>query len=80
MPKRISKTHHEYARQALAPGDEFEAEAKHLPMLLALGRIEPEPGEAGYVAGAESARVSEVVPRVAGAKARTKQIIHRADA
>jgi hypothetical protein len=78
MPKRISKAHHEYARQALAPGDEFEVESKDIPLLLAIGRIEPKRGEPGYLAASE--RAASVLPRTAGTKEKAKQIIHKADA
>jgi len=49
MPTRISKTTHEYAGRVLSKGDEFEVEQEHIPLLLAIGRIEPEEGEEGYL-------------------------------
>lgn len=48
MPKRISKVAHEYAGRQLSKGDEFECEQQDIPLMSALGRIEPEEGEEGY--------------------------------
>jgi hypothetical protein len=50
MPIRTSKTEHEYPyghrRQV---GDRFDVDDKDVPVLLVLGRIDPEAGEAGFV-------------------------------
>jgi hypothetical protein len=49
MPQqRTSKTTHEYAGRVLSKGDMFECEQQDIPLLLAIGRIEPEEGEKGY--------------------------------
>lgn len=49
MPTRISKTAHQYAGRDLSAGDQFDIEPQHVVLLLALGRIEPEKGEVGYI-------------------------------
>lgn len=49
MPDRISKTEHEYAGRRLSKGDMFHVEQQDIPLLLAIGRIEPEEGEEGYL-------------------------------
>lgn len=54
--ERIAKTAHEYAGRDLKPGDRFEVEAPHVPLLLALERIEPEEGEPGFVAETRPSR------------------------
>lgn len=46
--QRISKAEHEYGGRRLKVGDRFHVEPKDVELLLALGRIEPEEGEAGY--------------------------------
>lgn len=50
MQERISKVAHEYAGRQLKVGDAFDIEPDHVPLLLALGRIEPAECELGYVA------------------------------
>lgn len=50
MPERTSKVAHEYAGRQLTAGERFEVEPQHVVLLLAIGRIEPEEGEAGYIA------------------------------
>lgn len=47
--ERTSKKDHEYGGKQLKAGDRFEVEdERHLPILLAFGRIEPIEGEQGY--------------------------------
>lgn len=50
MPERTAKVATEYAGRKLAVGDRFEVEPNHVGILLAVGHIEPENGEPGYVA------------------------------
>lgn len=48
--ERTSLKDHEYGGKQLKAGDKFEIEdPKHVPILLAFGRIAPEPGELGFV-------------------------------
>lgn len=49
MPKRMSRIAQEYSGRAVAVGERFEVEAQDVSLLLAIGRIEPEEGEAGYI-------------------------------
>lgn len=49
MQERISKVAHEYAGRKLTVGEVFECAPRDVKLLLALGRIEPEEGEPGYV-------------------------------
>lgn len=47
MPIRTSKTEHEYPYgHKRVAGEKFEVEAPHVEVLIGLGRIEPEPGDA----------------------------------
>lgn len=46
MPIRTSKTAHEYPYgHPRKPGEEFEVAAQDIPLMLALGRIEPGPDD-----------------------------------
>lgn len=49
MPERVSKVEHEYAGRRLKVGERFDCEPQHVAMMLAIGRVEPEEGEPGYV-------------------------------
>lgn len=42
---RIAKVEQEYAGRRLQVGEAFEPEPQHVPLLLALGRIEPMDGD-----------------------------------
>lgn len=60
MPKKTTQTRttkipHEYWGKLLGVGEKFECEPEHVWLLLTMGRIEPEPGEEGYVASVKDA-------------------------
>lgn len=54
MPIRTSKTEHEYPYgHRRRVGDRFRVDESDVDVLLALGRIESEPGEQGHVPGSK---------------------------
>lgn len=62
--ERTSKRDHEYGGKQLKAGDKFEVEdEKHIPILLAFGRIEPLEGELGYVAAGDQQPQPSVKPQ-----------------
>lgn len=49
MQKRISKGGHEYEGRQIEVGETIMVDEIHIPLLLAMGWIEPKKGELGYV-------------------------------
>jgi hypothetical protein len=72
MPIRTSKTEHEYPYGHLRRvGEQFHVDQSDVDVLLALGRIDAEPDEQGYVPGsnADPARSAYATRDMTGARA-----------
>lgn len=49
MVIRVSKAIQRYAGKDIAVGESFDVHINNVKLLLAIGRIEPEPGEPGFI-------------------------------
>ncbi len=77
MPQRKSLTSHEYDGVDIHVGQVFHVNSEHVGLLLALGRIAPEPGEQGYVPRDSTAAAPAPYQTRDMAPERTKRPYHR---
>jgi len=60
MQNRTAAAVFEYGGRDRVVGDTFEVEDAHVPIMLAMGHIEPMEGEPGFIAPAKAARSQRV--------------------